>query len=68
MIIIVDGFLCCGKIVFLKDEVDKVCEYCLIVEKVVIVCYVGNDFILYNYDFLWSMLEKEKLFIYVEEM
>ncbi|MGR5914054.1 hypothetical protein ACT7DA_13675 [Bacillus pacificus] len=37
MIITADGFSRRGKIVSLKDEVDKACEHCPTVEKVVIV-------------------------------
>ncbi len=33
-----------GKIVSLKYEVDKACEHCPTVEKVVIVRHAGNDF------------------------
>ena len=40
-----------GKIVSLKDEVDKACEHCPTVEKVVIVRHAGNDFTPHSYDF-----------------
>lgn len=59
MIITADGFSRRGKIVSLKDEVDKACEHCPTVEKVVIVRHAGNDFTPHNYDFSWSTLEKE---------
>ncbi|PEC19045.1 AMP-binding protein [Bacillus cereus] len=68
MIITADGFSRRGKIVSLKDEVDKACEHCPTVEKVVIVRHAGNDFTPHNYDFSWSTLEKEKPFIHAEEM
>ena len=53
MIITADGFSRRGKIVSLKDEVDKACEHCPTVEKVVIVRHAGNDFTPHNYDFSW---------------
>ncbi|MEH6979976.1 AMP-binding protein, partial [Bacillus pseudomycoides] len=56
------------KIVSLKDDVDKACEHCASVEKVVIVRHAGNDFTPHNYDLSWSILEKEKPFIHAEEM
>ncbi|MDJ1477925.1 AMP-binding protein [Bacillus sp. LS15-K4] len=68
MIITADGFSRRGKVVSLKDEVDKACEHCPTVEKVVIVRHAGNDFTLHNYDFPWSVLEKEKPFTHAEEM
>ncbi|KKZ92940.1 Acetoacetyl-CoA synthetase [Bacillus wiedmannii] len=68
MIITADGFSRRGKIVSLKDEVDKACEHCPTVEKVVIVRHAGNDFTPHNYDFPWSVLEKEKPFTHAEEM
>ncbi|MGG3526440.1 AMP-dependent synthetase [Bacillus pseudomycoides] len=68
MIITADGFSRRGKIVSLKDEVDKACEHCPSVEKVVIVHHAGNDFTPHNYDLSWSILEKEKPFIHAEEM
>ncbi|MBC6973451.1 AMP-binding protein [Bacillus sp. Xin] len=68
MIITADGFSRRGKIVSLKDEVDKACEHCPSVEKVVIVRHAGNDFIPHNYDVSWSVLEKEKPFTHAEEM
>ncbi|MBG0962320.1 AMP-binding protein [Bacillus sp. SRB1LM] len=68
MIITADGFSRRGKVVSLKDEVDKACEHCPTVEKVVIVRHAGNDFTPHNYDFLWSTLEKEKPFVHAEEM
>ncbi|MED0876705.1 AMP-binding protein [Bacillus mobilis] len=68
MIITADGFSRRGKIVSLKDEVDKACEHCPTVEKVVIVRHAGNDFTPHNYDFSWSALEKEKPFTHAEEM
>ncbi len=68
MVITADGFSRRGKIVSLKDEVDKACEHCPTVEKVVIVRHAGNDFTPHNYDFSWSTLEKEKTFIHAEEM
>ncbi|MGQ7875335.1 AMP-binding protein [Bacillus sp. 1A] len=68
MIITADGFSRRGKVVSLKDEVDKACEHCPTVEKVVIVRHAGNDFTPHNYDFPWSALEKEKLFTHAEEM
>ncbi|TPV47346.1 AMP-binding protein [Bacillus dicomae] len=68
MIITADGFSRRGKIVSLKDEVDKACEHCPTVEKVVIVRHAGNEFTPHNYDFSWSALEKEKPFTHAEEM
>ncbi|HDR7963532.1 MULTISPECIES: AMP-binding protein [Bacillus] len=68
MIITADGFSRRGKIVSLKDEVDKACEHCPTVEKVVIVRHAGNDFTPHHYDFSWSALEKEKPFTHAEEM
>ncbi|SCC29369.1 AMP-binding protein [Bacillus wiedmannii] len=68
MIITADGFSRRGKVVSLKDEVDKACEHCPTVEKVVIVRHAGNDFTPHNYDFPWSALEKEKPFTHAEEM
>lgn len=68
MIITADGFSRRGKIVSLKDEVDKACEQCPTVEKVVIVRHAGNDFTPHNYDLSWSILEKEKPFTHAEEM
>ncbi|PGD07832.1 AMP-binding protein [Bacillus wiedmannii] len=68
MIITADGFSRRGKVVSLKDEVDKACEHCPTVEKVVIVRHAGNDFTPHNYDFSWSALEKEKPFTHAEEM
>ncbi|MGW8751425.1 AMP-binding protein [Bacillus wiedmannii] len=68
MIITADGFSRRGKVVSLKDEVDKACEHCPTVEKVVIVRHAGNDFTPHNYDFPWSVLEKEKPFTHAEEM
>ncbi|HDX9630234.1 TPA: AMP-binding protein [Bacillus cereus] len=68
MIITADGFSRRGKIVSLKDEVDKACVHCPTVEKVVIVRHAGNDFTPHNYDFSWSALEKEKPFTHAEEM
>lgn len=68
MIITADGFSRRGKVVPLKDEVDKACEHCPTVEKVIIVRHAGNDFTPHNYDFSWSALEKEKPFTHAEEM
>ncbi|PGE97693.1 AMP-dependent synthetase [Bacillus pseudomycoides] len=68
MIITADGFSRRGKIVSLKDEVDKACEQCPSVEKVVIVRHAGNDFTPHNYDLSWSVLEKEKPLTHAEEM
>ncbi|WJE50436.1 AMP-binding protein [Bacillus cereus] len=68
MIITADGFSRRGKVVSLKDEVDKACEQCPSVEKVVIVHHAGNDFTPHNYDISWSVLEKEKPFTHAEEM
>lgn len=68
MIITADGFSRRGKIVSLKDEVDKACEHCPSVEKVVIVRHAGNDFTPHHYDLSWSTLEKEKPFTHAEEM
>ncbi|KOS27930.1 AMP-dependent synthetase [Bacillus anthracis] len=68
MIITADGFSRRDKIDELKDEVDKACEHCPTVEKVVIVRHAGNDFTPHNYDFSWSTLEKEKQFVHAEEM
>ncbi|MES5846526.1 MULTISPECIES: AMP-binding protein [unclassified Bacillus cereus group] len=68
MIITADGFSRRGKVVSLKDEVDKACEHCPTVEKVVIVRHAGNEFTPHNYDFSWSALEKEKPFTHAEEM
>jgi len=68
MIITADGFSRRGKIVSLKDEVDKACEHCPSVEKVVIVRHAGNDFTPHNYDLSWSVLEKEKPLTHAEEM
>ncbi|KAB2451813.1 AMP-binding protein [Bacillus sp. CH126_4D] len=68
MIITADGFSRRGKVVSLKDEVDKACEHCPTVEKVVIVRHAGNEFTPHNYDFSWSTLEKEKPCVHAEEM
>ncbi|PHE83539.1 AMP-dependent synthetase [Bacillus pseudomycoides] len=68
MIITADGFSRRGKNVSLKDEVDKACEHCPSVEKVVIVRHAGNDFTPHNYDLSWSVLEKEKPLTHAEEM
>lgn len=68
MIITADGFSRRGKVVSLKDEVDKACEHCPTVEKVVIVRHAGNDFTPHDYDFSWSTLEKEKPFVHAKEM
>lgn len=68
MIITADGFARRGKTVSLKDEVDKACEHCPSVEKVVIVRHAGNEFTQHDYDISWSVLEKDKPFTHAEEM
>ncbi|MGF9966410.1 AMP-binding protein [Bacillus rhizoplanae] len=68
MIITADGFARRGKTVSLKDEVDKACEHCPSVEKVVIVRHAGNEFTPHDYDISWNVLEKEKPFTHAEEM
>lgn len=68
MIITADGFARRGKTVSLKDEVDKACEHCPSVEKVVIVRHAGNEFTPQDYDISWSVLEKNKPFTHAEEM
>ncbi len=68
MIITADGFARRGKTVSLKDEVDKACEHCPSVEKVVIVRHAGNDYTPHDYDISWSVLEKDKPFTHAEEM
>ena len=68
MIITADGFARRGKTVSLKDEVDKACEHCPSVEKVVIVRHAGNEFTPHDYDIPWNVLEKEKPFTHAEEM
>ncbi|CAM4249107.1 AMP-dependent synthetase [Bacillus manliponensis] len=68
MIITADGFARRGKTVSLKDEVDKACEHCPSVEKVVVVRHAGNDFTPHHYDMSWATLEKEKPLTHAEEM
>lgn len=68
MIITADGFARRGKTVSLKDEVDKACEQCPSVEKVVVVRHAGNDFTPHHYDMSWTALEKEKPLTHAEEM
>ncbi|MGG2065719.1 AMP-binding protein [Bacillus sp. S14(2024)] len=68
MIITADGFARRGKTVSLKDEVDKACEHCPSVEKVVIVRHAGNEFAPHDYDISWNVLEKDKPFTHAEEM
>ncbi|MFP3123205.1 AMP-binding protein [Ectobacillus funiculus] len=60
MIVTVDGFMRRGKVIPLKAEVDRVCEQCATVEKVVVVRYAGNVCPPKKYDLLWNQLENAK--------
>ena len=67
MIITADGFSRRGKIVSLKDEVDKACEHCPTVEK--LLSFVMQEMILHHITMTFrEYARKRKPFIHAEEM